>query len=450
MHTHKPARRHFLKLSTRLATLGLTGMGFGPARSWFVSEASAGPITDYKALVCVYLFGGNDCNNTIVPVDSARYTQYQTLRAGLSLSGAKLLAPIADGSGNPYALHYGLPQINSLFGQGKVAFVLNTGQLERPLTRAEYQAGLLAPSNLFSHSDQTLQAQTATSNSTIGGWGGRLLDAFGVSDTLGAVSVSSPAAFLQSGGGAPNVIPPGASLNLSGMNIYPSSAATARRNAVNAMLALDGGHPLRTAANDAFADGLQLADTLNASGSVSTLGTVFPNTGLGNQLKEVVKLIRLRSQIGPGRQVFFCSMGGFDTHTSQDYNHWALLSQLSGALDAFYGATVEVGLSTQVTAFTQSEFGRTLQPNGTGTDHAWGGHQMIVGGAVRGGIYGQMPEFALAGPDDANSRGVWIPKISTSQFGATLGRWFGATPGELAVAFPNLAQFSSSDVGFML
>jgi len=450
MHTHKPARRHFLKLSTRLATLGLTGMGFGPARSWFVADAAAAPVTDYKALVCVYLFGGNDGNNTIVPVDNARYTQYQTLRAGLQLSGTELLAPIADGSGNPYALHYGLTGINGLYGTGKVAFVLNTGQLERPLTRAQYQAGLLAPSNLFSHSDQTLQAQTATSNSTIGGWGGRLLDVFGVTDTLGAVSVSSPAPFLQSGGGAPNVIPPGASLNLSGLNIYPSSAATARRNAVNAMLALDGGHPLRSAANDSFADGLQLADTLNGSGTVTTLNTVFPGSGLGNQLREVVKLIRLRSQIGPGRQVFFCSMGGFDTHTSQDYNHWALLSELSAGLTAFYNATVEVGLSNQVTAFTQSEFGRTMQPNGSGTDHAWGGNQIVLGGAVRGGIYGQVPEFALGGPDDANNRGVWIPKISTSQFGATLGKWFGASPGELAVAFPNLSLFPSADVGFML
>jgi uncharacterized protein (DUF1501 family) len=449
MHTHKPARRHFLKLSTRLATLGLTGMGFGPARSWFVSEASAAPVTDYKALVCIYLFGGNDCNNLIVPVDTAPYTQYQTLRAGLTLSGTELLPAFAHG-GSQYALHYGLPQLNTLYGQGKVAFVLNTGQLERPLTRAQYQSGVLAPSNLFSHSDQTLQAQTATSNSTIGGWGGRLLDVFGVTDTLGAVSVSSPAAFLQSGGGAPNVIPPGASLNLSGMNIYPSAAATARRNAVNAMLALDAGHPLRTAANDSFADGLQLADTLNASGTVTNINTVFPGTGLGNQLREVVKLIRLRSQIGPGRQVFFCSMGGFDTHTSQDYNHWALLSEMSAAMNAFYNATVEVGLSNQVTAFTQSEFGRTLQPNGTGTDHAWGGHQIILGGAVRGGVYGQMPEFALGGPDDANNRGVWIPKISTSQFGATLGRWFGATPGELAVAFPNLSLFPTTDVGFML
>ena len=328
--------------------------------------------------------------------------------------------------------------------------MLNTGQLERPLTRDQYRSGLLAPSNLFSHSDQTIQAQTATSNSTIGGWGGRLLDVFGVTDTLGAVSVSSPAPFLQSGGGAPNVIPPGASLNLSGMNIYPQSAASARRAAVNAMLALDGGHPLRTAANDAFADGLQLADTLNSSGTVTNLNTVFPGTGLGTQLREVMKLIRLRSQIGPGRQVFFCSMGGFDTHTSQDGSLNNLLTELSNAIGAFYDATVETGLASQVTTFTQSEFGRTLQPNGTGTDHAWGSHQIVVGGGVRGGIYGTLPEFALGGPDDANNRGVWIPKIATSQFGATLGRWFGATPGELAVAFPNLSQFATPDVGFMV
>jgi uncharacterized protein (DUF1501 family) len=450
MHTHTPARRHFLKLSTRLATLGLTGLGLGPARSWFVPDAAAAPVTDYKALVCVYLFGGNDCNNLIVPVDTARYTQYQTIRAGLTLSGAGLLAPIADGAGNPYALHASLPEINTLFGMGRAAIVLNTGQLERPLTRAEYQAGVQAPSNLFSHSDQTLQAQTATSNSTIGGWGGRLLDAFTQTDTLSAVSVSSPAPFLQSGGGAPNVIPPGASLNLSGMNIYPSSAATARRAAVNAMLALDSGHPLRAAANGAFADGLQLADTLNNVGTVPNLTTVFPGTGLGNQLREVMKLIRLRAQLGPGRQVFFCSMGGFDTHTGQAGTHNGLLAELSGAIGAFYLAAMETGLVNQVTLFTQSEFGRTLQPNGSGTDHAWGGHQIVVGGGVRGGIYGQMPEFALGGPDDANNRGVWIPKISTAQFGATLGRWFGATAGELDVAFPNLSLFPTRDVGFML
>jgi uncharacterized protein (DUF1501 family) len=451
MHTHTPARRNFLKLSARLATLGLTGMGFGPTRKLFVSEAFAAPVTDYRALVCIYLFGGNDCNNTIVPVDAAKYTAYQTLRAGLALTPARLMPAIADASGNQYALFNAMPELHTAFTAGKLAIVLNTGALERPLTRAQYQAGQLAPSNLFSHSDQTLQAQTATSNIVGGGWGGRLLDVFGVNDTLGAISVSSAATFLQSSGNAPNVIPPGASLGLSGMNIYPSSAATARKQAVSEMLAMDGGHPLRAATNSSFADGLQLAETLAGTGAASTINTVFPGTNLGTQLREVAKLIKLRSQIGPGRQVFFCSMGGFDTHTSQDFNHQSLLQQLSGAMAAFYLATEEIGLPTKVTAFTQSEFGRTLQPNGSGSDHAWGGHQFVLGGAVRPGIYGRFPELALGGPDDANSRGVWIPTISTSQFGATLGKWFGASPAELALTFPNLGNFAGvTDIGFML
>ena len=449
MHTHTPARRHFLKLSTRLATLGLTGLGFGPSRSWFVSDASAAVLTDYKALVCVFLFGGNDGNNMVVPIDAAKYSAYTSLRAGVALTPNRLLSPIVDASGHQYALNNNLSELNAGFGLGRLAIVLNTGSLERPLTRAQYQQGLQAPANLFSHSDQALQAQTGTSQNMVsGGWGGRLLDVFGVNDTLGAVSVSSPAMFLQSGGGAPNVIPPGASLGLSGMSFSPTSAADARKAAVAAMLAMDGGNPLRVAANDAFADGLQLAQTL--AGTSATINTVFPGNGLGTQLREVAKLIKMRSQIGPGRQVFFCSMGGYDTHTSQDGSHTNLLRELSSAMAAFYLATEEIGMLNNVTAFTQSDFGRTLQPNGTGTDHAWGNQQFVLGGAVRGGIYGQQPELALGGPDDSGNRGAWIPKISTSQFGATLGKWFGASPGELSATFPNLVNFPTQDVGFML
>lgn len=163
-----------------------------------------------------------------------------------------------------------------------------------------------------------------------------------------------------------------------------------------------------------------------------------------------MRLIRLRSQQGPGRQVFYCAWDGFDTHSSQDWQHWDLLAKLSQAMDAFYQASQEAGLGQQVTVFTQSEFGRTLQSNGTGSDHGWGNHQLVLSGAVKGGIYGQLPALALNGPDDANGRGVWIPKISTSQFGATLGRWFGAADGELDGVFPNLSQFLTRNVGFML
>lgn len=449
-HTHTPERRAFLKLSARLAALGLTGLGLGPSRKLFTADVrAAAQVTDYKALVCIYLFGGNDSNNMIVPADNTRYTAYQSVRGNLALGPAKLVGPIPDATGNPYALHYGLAEIQQLYATGHVAFVLNVGQLHRPLTRQQYLQGMAAPSNLFSHSDQTTQAQTGTSQPMASGWGGRLLDVFGATDTLASISVSSPALFLQGEGVRGNVIPPGANLSLSGMSFWPPQAADARRQAVNAMVLLDRGNPLREAANRAFADGLQLADTLQASGSLPPLNATFPSTSIGKQLKEVARLVRVRSQMGPGRQVFFCSLSGFDTHSSQDWTHWNLLSQLSQALAAFANATQELGLAQNVTAFTQSEFNRTMQSNGSGSDHAWGSHQLVIGGAVRGGIYGQMPTFAFSGPDDANNRGVWIPTISAAQFGATLGRWFGASPGELAWAFPHLTQFPTSDVGFM-
>jgi uncharacterized protein (DUF1501 family) len=441
-HTHAPQRRDFLKLSARLAALGLTGLGLGATRTFFEREVEASTVSDYKALVCVYLFGGNDSNNMIVPVDTARYTAYQSTRGGLILPSSRLLSPIADAAGQPYALHSAMATLNPLFASGDLAVVLNMGPLNRPLSRDEYLQGMSRPQNLFSHSDQTLQAQAGTSAMNGSGWGGRLLDCFQISDTLAAVSVSSPALFLDGGVVRGNVVPPGANLQLSGMS-------ATRREAVAAMLRLNGGNPQREAANRAFADGLQLGDTLSSSERLPALATAFPTSSLGTQLREVSRLIRLRSDRGPGRQVFFCSLGGWDTHAAQDGTHTNLLTQLSQAMAAFHTATLEIGLADKITTFTQSEFNRTMQTNGSGTDHAWGGHQLVVGGGVRGGIYGELPTFALGGPDDANTRGVWIPKISTSQYGATLGRWFGASTSELQWAFPNLTQFSSPDVGFM-
>jgi uncharacterized protein (DUF1501 family) len=451
MHSHTPERRHFLLLSARLAALGLTGVGLAPFRTFFGQEleAARAPFTDYKALVCIYLAGGNDSNNLIVPVDNVRYPQYQTARGNLALAGTRLLEPVSDNEGNPFAFHYGLPEIKRLFEAGRVAVVLNVGMLNRPLTRAEYLAGGSAPSNLFSHSDQTTQAQTGTSTPVGSGWGGRLLDRMGSTDALAAVSVSSPALFLQGMDARGNVIPPGANLSLYGLSFWPQAAADARRQAVNTILQSDGGHALRRAANREFADGLQLATALESSGASTPLATPFPNTSIGNQLKEVARLIQIRARLGAGRQVFFCSMGSFDTHSSQEWTHWNLLSQLSAAMSAFDEATRELGVSEQVTAFTQSEFGRTTQSNGSGSDHGWGCHQIVMGGAVRGGIYGRLPTLVLGGPDDANTRGVWIPTIATSQFGATLANWFGASADDVAHAFPTLSAFASSDVGFM-
>jgi uncharacterized protein (DUF1501 family) len=450
-HTHAPARRNFLKLSARLAALGITGLGLGPSRSLFVRDVkAAGPVSDYKALVCVYMFGGNDSNNMIVPVDTARFTAYTAARGNMALAPSRLLAPIPDGSGRAYALHQSMPELNSLYATGRVAFVLNMGALNRPLTKQQYQQGVSRPPNLFSHSDQTTQAQAGNSTAVYTGWGGRLLDLFGATNSLSAVSVSSSSLFLEGQHVRGNVIPPGSSLGLSGMSLSPAAAADARRQAVNAMVLLDGGNPMREAANTSFADGLQLADTLQASGNLPPLTAQFPNTNFGGQLREVARLIRIRAQMGPGRQVFFCSIGGFDTHSAQDGTHTSLLQQISQGLNAFALATLTLGLAQNVTTFTQSEFSRTMQSNGTGTDHAWASHQIVVGGSVRGGIYGEMPDFALGGPSDVSSRGLWLPTISTSQYGATLGKWFGASPGELAAAFPSLSQFPTADLGFMV
>jgi uncharacterized protein (DUF1501 family) len=216
------------------------------------------------------------------------------------------------------------------------------------------------------------------------------------------------------------------------------------------MLGIDGGNKIRKAANKSMANGLQLADDLAAlTGSGGDFD--FPGTSIGNQLKEVARLIQLRSDMGPGRQVFFCSMGGFDLHSGQDWTHWNLLSQIDHALYRFHLTMDDLVLSPNVTAFTQTEFGRTFQSSGTGSDHAWGNHQMVVGGAVKGGIYGSMPEFKLGGLDDVGTRGVWIPKISTAQFGATLGKWFGAEDADLKLAFKPLTKFpvGEQNLGFM-
>jgi uncharacterized protein (DUF1501 family) len=336
---------------------------------------------------------------------------------------------------------------------GKVAIVLNTGSLIQPLTRTQYRAGQPAPSGLYSHSDQTVQAQTGHAVPNGSGWGGRCLDVLEERGNLAAISVTYPSLYLQGQFVSGNTFGPGSSLNLSGMSFNPKAAATARRQALEAVLALDGGSPLRKAANQVFLDGLKLSDTLKElDNSLAPLTTAFPaNNQLSNQFKEVIRQIRLRKKLGTsGRQVFFCSIGSFDTHDNQKGQHRNLLIQLSQAVDAFYKATVEIGAQNEITCFTQSEFGRTLLPSSAGTNHAWGNHHFIIGGAVKSGIYGTLPEFALGGPDDASSYGVWIPKIATAQYGATLASWFGASTADLPLVFPGLGNFASSNLGFML
>lgn len=458
MNQHSTSRRRFLGAGAQtglmgaLAALGLTSVA-APARA---------AVTDYKALVCLYLAGGNDGNNMIVPLDSTRYAQYNAIRGGHGLalsSAAKTLLGARSATlqatdhpvTQPFGFHYGMPELDTLYGQGQVAAILNVGNLRQPLSKAQYLAGAGVPSQLFSHPDQTIQNQAGTPSSAATGWGGRLIDVLGTGGHLDAISVGAGGLFVEGAGTHGNLLPGNGQLDLAGMNYWPQKEADARRAALVQILSAQHPNLIAGAANKALLNGMDLVADLKNANSGAPLATVFPGTALAQQLKTVAQLIRLRAQQGPGRQVYFVSQGGFDTHGGQAYQQFDMLRQVSQALAAFQLALAEIRAAQQVTSFTMSEFGRTLQPNSGGTDHAWGNHQLVVGAAVRGGLYGQFPDFTLGGKDDATGRGAWIPQFSNQQYGATLGRWFGADPDVLEnQVFKNeLGNFALRDLGFM-
>jgi len=410
--------------------------------------------TDYKALVCIYLAGGCDGHNVLIPMETAAHAAYRQARGALALpDNSATLLPVSSPQG-AFALHSGLQAIHPLWAQGQLAAVANVGPLAAPTTRAQILAGSATlPSNLYSHSDQMLIAQAGNANGGGTGWGGRVADAVnsrnGTARFPAAVSLSGNALFATGAQVQSASLLPDNNLDMSGMAVWPDSAANARRQALNEILTLDSGVRLVQAANQVRRDAITLNGLLRSSGS-ATVNTVFPGTSLGRQLRQVARVIALRNTVGMRRQVFFCQLGGFDTHSAQAWAFWDLQRQLAEGLAAFHTAMQELGAGSQVTAFTQSEFGRTLQPSGSGSDHGWGNHLLVLGGAVRGGqVYGQFPYPALGGANDANGRGALIPSTSLEQFGATLARWFGADATALATAFPNLAAFAPQDLGFM-
>ena len=436
-------RRDFLRLAAALAGTAAAG-----------AQAQAGG--DYKALVCVFMMGGNDGHNLIVPMAAAAYDAYRRARGPLALpDGSATLISVSTPEGTPYGLNSGLAAIAPLWSQGRLAVLANVGPLVRPVTRAELLAGTAPlPSNLYSHADQIVLQQAGNASGSGGtGWGGRAADGVqsrnGGSGFPAAVSLAGQALFCA-GASVPSAsLIPGDDLAADGLSAWPDSAAAARRAALLQALNIDNGMSLVQAANRVRRDALSLNALLAASGS-ATLATAFPGTELGRQLQQVARLIKLRASTGMSRQVFFTAIGGFDTHAQQSWAQWDLLRQVGEAMAAFHAATVELGVAGQVTAFTQSDFGRTLQPSGSGSDHGWGNHQLLLGGAVRGGrVYGTFPYPALGGADDAGSRGALIPSSSLEQFGATLARWFGVAPAALAQVFPNLGNFASGDLGFM-
>ena len=458
METRREFFRVSIKALTGAATLGTLGR-FGAINAWAASNLP------YQALVCVYLAGGNDSHNMVIPVKTAQqnYSTYFASRGALALPSGSI-HPISTKSGDGYGLHPNMPEIQALYNSGHAAVVANVGMLVIPLADKNaynnYPAGSPSlPVNLFSHSDQTSQWQTAQpSGVSATGWGGRIADMLqasynGSGQYPSIINDGGCGQFCTGSQVLPGVVPALGPAGLTG----PGSDV-ARQQGIQQLLAFDNGLKLVQAANSIANRGITQGSLLNSLlAAEPALTTAFPSGNpLADQLKMAARIIGVHSQLGLGRQIFFCSLGGFDTHSSQLNAYTGqdpLLLQLSQALNAFYNATVELGVSQCVTAFTASEFGRTVMPNGNvGTDHAWGSHHIVVGGSVAGGdIYGQYPLVTLgnANPLDVTGRGSLIPTTSMDQYAATLAQWFGVPQASLSSVFPNIGNFGVQNLGFV-
>lgn len=460
-------RRRFLKA----AVAGGLVYAFGrtPQAVYAASIGSDAAFDDYKALVCVFLFGGNDSFNMLVPRSNAEYSEYAASRQNLAIAQASLLPLnplVPDPDGVLYGLHPSLPEIATLFEQDMAcAIVANVGPLIQPTTKAQFQAKLVRlPPQLFSHNDQQDQWHSLKGESAaLSGWGGRIADALlraglptPVDQPLAInLSLSGQSLFQTGVSSVPYTMGPTGPVPLFGLE-GADPLSLARRTAFDAVIGAN--YPTvyerayarvqRSARQSAGAIGTALAAIRSPNAAPFT--TAFPASPLGTQLRTVAEMIAVRDLLQVNRQIFFVATGGFDTHDAQAADQPGLLGNISRSLAAFYHATTEMGVAANVSTFTQSDFGRTLTSNGDGTDHAWGGNQLVIGGDVAGRrIYGHYPLLRINGPEDVGG-GRMIPAVSCDQYAATLASWFGVPDSALAGVAPHLGNFTERNLGFFV
>jgi len=484
MHLLQPelhTRRAFLRRSAQLAAAG-TALPFALNLA-ALGEAAAFTATDYKALVCVFFYGGNDYANTVVTYDDASYNLYSTIRGGgagqtaggIALAKAALtptlLNPtLALANGRQYALHPAMTGLAGLFNSGKAAVQLNVGPLVVPLTRAQYSSAdrktYPLPPKLFSHNDQQSIWQSSSPEGSTIGWGGNLGDLALSSNSnslFTCISVTGNAVFLSGDSALAYQVSTGGAVGINSVksNVYGSAAV---KTAMATLIQQPRSHVLENEYNRVATRAVSSEAQITSGIGGVTLATTFPTgNSLADQLKMVARLIGARTALGAKRQVFMVSIGGFDLHDNLISQHPGVLGKVSDAMTAFYRATEELGVANQVTAFTASDFGRTLASNGDGSDHGWGSHHFVVGGAVKGAaFYGTPPPVSVSNTAAASDQwhvgqGRLLPSTSVDQYAATLARWFGVADAELSGILPNLGHFGAaagrpdypSDMGFM-
>jgi len=461
------SRRDFLRRTGQTALTGL-------AAPWLLNmtamgEAAAFTATDYKALVCVFFFGGNDFANTVVTYDDASYAKYAAIRAagsgdtnGMVLDKAALAATALKPTtplpgGRQYALNPAMKGLANLFNTGKAAVQLNVGPLIVPLTRAQYNTSdrvkYPLPPKLFSHNDQQSVWQSSSPEGSTIGWGGKMGDVSLSNNTdslFTCISLTGNNVMLSGDSALQYQCSTSGAIavrNLTDGFFYQPEI----KNAFASMLQQSRKHVLENEYNIVMKRGMTAQAKVAQGLSTVSLRTAFPTgNSLANQLKMVAQLIGARSTLGAKRQVFMVSLGGFDLHDYLNTKHGPLLQQVDEAMTAFYQATVELGVANNVTAFTASDFGRTLTSNGDGSDHGWGSHHLMVGGAVKGAaFYGSAPPVSItdtAAPDDQwhVGQGRLLPSTAVDQYAATLAKWFGVADSEMGTLLPNLKNFGAA------